>query len=103
MKLHLCLTSALGGGDWSTSRPGRFTPSEKPSVSIGGWVGPKAGRHVNGEEEKLLPLLEFELRTVQSLASLITQYVLPSLNNQITTLLHGVSNFVPVYTDGGLG
>jgi len=43
-------------------------------------VGPKAGRHVNGEEIKLLPLLEFETWTVQSVASLYTQYVLPPPN-----------------------
>jgi hypothetical protein len=63
-------------------------------------VGPKAGRHVNGEEKELLPLLGFEPHTVQSLASLYTQYVLPIPNKQITSLLHGVSNFIPVYIDG---
>jgi hypothetical protein len=34
------LTSALDGGEWSASRPGRFTPGEKPLVTIGyeaGW------------------------------------------------------------------
>ena len=65
-------------------------------------MGPKVGRQINGEErnKKLLPLLGYEPRTVQSLSSLITQYVLPPPNKQITTLLHGVSNFVPVYIDG---
>jgi hypothetical protein len=35
------LTSALVGGEWSASRPGRFTPRERtPSTYwIGGWVG----------------------------------------------------------------
>jgi hypothetical protein len=39
------LTSALDGGEWSVSRPGRFTPREgAPGTHwIGGWVGPKAG------------------------------------------------------------
>jgi hypothetical protein len=38
------LTSALDGGEWSASRPGRFTPRERaPSTHwIGGWVGPRA-------------------------------------------------------------
>jgi hypothetical protein len=38
------LTSALEGGEWSASRPGRFTPRERSPVThwIGGWVGPKA-------------------------------------------------------------
>jgi hypothetical protein len=39
------LTSALdGGGEWSASRTGRFTPREWAPGSqwIGGWVGPRA-------------------------------------------------------------
>jgi hypothetical protein len=38
------LTSALDGGGWSASRPGRFTPRERaPGTQwIGGWVGPRA-------------------------------------------------------------
>jgi hypothetical protein len=39
------LTSALDGGEWSTSRPGRFTPEEGAPVTnwVGGWVGPRSG------------------------------------------------------------
>jgi len=29
------LTSALDGGEWSASRPGRFTPEKEPLVPIG--------------------------------------------------------------------
>jgi hypothetical protein len=38
------LTSALDGGVWSASRPGRFTPRARfPGTHwIGGWVGPTA-------------------------------------------------------------
>jgi hypothetical protein len=38
------LTSAVYGGEWSASRPGRFTPRERaPSTHwIEGWVGPRA-------------------------------------------------------------
>jgi hypothetical protein len=38
-------TSALVGGEWSASRPGRFTPGEKAPGThwIGGWVDPGAG------------------------------------------------------------
>jgi hypothetical protein len=38
------LTSALDGGEWSASRPGRFTPRERAPGShwLGGWVGPRA-------------------------------------------------------------
>jgi hypothetical protein len=39
------LTSALDGGGWSVSRPGRVLPQgNDPSThGIGGWVGPKSG------------------------------------------------------------
>jgi hypothetical protein len=38
------LTSAPDGGEWSASRPGRFTSSERAPGThwIGGWVGPRA-------------------------------------------------------------
>jgi hypothetical protein len=38
------LTSALDGGEWSASRPGRFTSRKRsPGTQwIGGWVGPRA-------------------------------------------------------------
>jgi hypothetical protein len=37
-------TSALDGGEWSASLPGRFTPKEiSPGTHwTGGWVGPRA-------------------------------------------------------------
>jgi hypothetical protein len=38
--IHIFLTSALAGGEWSASRLGRFTPG---THWIGGWVDPRAG------------------------------------------------------------
>jgi hypothetical protein len=37
------LTSALDGGEWSASRPSRFTPRERAPGThwIGDWVGPR--------------------------------------------------------------
>jgi hypothetical protein len=37
-------TPALDGGEWSASRPGRFTPRERARGThwIGDWVGPRA-------------------------------------------------------------
>jgi hypothetical protein len=37
------LTSALGGGVWSASRPGRFTSRERSPGThwIGGWIDPR--------------------------------------------------------------
>jgi hypothetical protein len=39
------LTSALEGGEWSPSRPGRFTPGQRAPGThcTGGWVGSRAG------------------------------------------------------------
>jgi len=41
-------TSTLDGGEWSASRPDRFTPKERTSGAhwIEGWVGPRAGLDV---------------------------------------------------------
>jgi hypothetical protein len=40
-QIHIFLTSALVGGEWSASRLFRFTPRERtPDVYwVGGWVG----------------------------------------------------------------
>jgi hypothetical protein len=45
VQIHIFLTSALVGGEWSASRPGHFTPREKAPDNhcIGGWVDPRAG------------------------------------------------------------
>jgi hypothetical protein len=43
---YLFMTSALDGGEWSASRPGRTIPLEKGTPGThctGGWVGPRAG------------------------------------------------------------
>jgi hypothetical protein len=44
VKRHALLTWALDGGEWSASRPGRFTPRERaPGIHwIGGWMDPRA-------------------------------------------------------------
>jgi hypothetical protein len=42
--IHTFLTSSLDGGEWSASRPGRFTPREKAPGThwTGGSVSPRA-------------------------------------------------------------
>jgi hypothetical protein len=32
VEIHIFLTSGLAGGEWSASRPGRFTPGKESSV-----------------------------------------------------------------------
>jgi hypothetical protein len=45
VQIHIFLTSALVGGEWSASLPVRFTPLGKgPDTHwVGGWVTPRAG------------------------------------------------------------
>jgi hypothetical protein len=45
VQIQVFLTSALVGGEWSASRPARFTAGERTPGThwIGGWVGPRAG------------------------------------------------------------
>jgi hypothetical protein len=45
VQTHVFLTSALVGGEWSASRPSRFTPGERTHGThwTGRWVGPRAG------------------------------------------------------------
>jgi hypothetical protein len=51
------LTSALDGGEWSASCPGRFTPRERAPGThwIGGWVGPQSRSGRGGEEKNSQP------------------------------------------------
>jgi hypothetical protein len=55
IQINIFLTLAFGG-EWSASRPGRFTPD---THWIGGWVGPKAG--LDNMKRKFLTLMRFEL------------------------------------------
>jgi hypothetical protein len=59
----LLVTSELDGGEWSASRPGRFTPWERAPDThwIEGRVGPRTDLDVV-EKRKVLPLPGLELR-----------------------------------------
>jgi hypothetical protein len=63
VQIHVFFTTALVGGEWSASRPGRFTPGERTPGThwIGGWVDPRAGLD-DVEKRTLLNLLGLELR-----------------------------------------
>jgi hypothetical protein len=60
VEIHIFLTSALVGGEWSASRPGRFTPG---THWIGGWVDPGASLD-DVENRKFLTLLGLELHSL---------------------------------------
>jgi hypothetical protein len=63
VQIHIFFTSALVGGEWSVSRPGRFTPEERTPGThwVGGWVGPRVSLDV--EKRKFLNLQGIELRS----------------------------------------
>jgi hypothetical protein len=81
--IHVFLTSALIGGEWSASRTDRFTPEERAPVThwIGGWVDPRTGLD-DVERRRILPLPGLELRALsrparsQSLYRLLPMLVL---------------------------
>jgi hypothetical protein len=62
--VRIFLTSALAGGEWSGSSPGRFTPGERAPGThwIGGWVDPRAGLDVKKRKFLTLPGLELGTR-----------------------------------------
>jgi hypothetical protein len=60
LQIHVFLTSALAGIEWSASRLGRFTPPPRTHW-IGGWVDPRAGLD-NVEKRKFLTLLGLKLQ-----------------------------------------
>jgi hypothetical protein len=63
VEIQILLTTALVGGEWSTSRPGRFTPGERAPYThwIGGWVDLKACLE-DLAKRKFLTLTGLELR-----------------------------------------
>jgi hypothetical protein len=64
VEVHIFLTWTLAGGEWSASRPSRFTPGESALDThwIGGWVGPKRADLGGVEKRKFLTLPRLELR-----------------------------------------
>jgi hypothetical protein len=63
VQIHILLTSALVGGEWSASYPSRFTLEERASVTygIGGWVDPRTGLDdVEKRRSLTIPGLEFQ-------------------------------------------
>jgi hypothetical protein len=67
------LTAALDGGEWSASRPGRFTPRERATVThwIEGWVGPRAGLNAVVKRKILSP--RWESNTITPIVQPVAQ------------------------------
>jgi hypothetical protein len=77
--IHIFLTLALDGGEWSASRPSRFTPGERApgSYRIGGCVSQRAGLD-DVEKRKLLTLPGLELQPLDR----------PARSQSLSRLLH---------------
>jgi hypothetical protein len=63
VEIHIFLTSALAGCEWSALRRSRFTPGKRAPGThwIGGWVDPRSGLN-DVEKRKFLTLSGLELR-----------------------------------------
>jgi hypothetical protein len=93
------LTSALDGGEWSASRPGRaFTPGEwTPGLHCtGGWVGPRAGLDTKARGKILCPCrgLNPGRPVVQTIVRHYTDWANPAfyrLKNKLHNFLHKVT------------
>jgi hypothetical protein len=77
------LTPALDGGEWSASRPCRFTPKERAPGThwIGGWVGPRAVLDAVVKRKRPSPRRESNPRTpiVQCVAQRYTDRAITAL------------------------
>jgi hypothetical protein len=67
LEIHVFLTSAVVGEEWSVSRPGRFIPGERAPGThwLGGWVSPIGGLDA-AEKRKFLTLPGLELGPASS-------------------------------------
>jgi hypothetical protein len=55
-QIHIFLTSALAGGEWSASCPYRFTPRESPQYPLDWRLGePQSWSERRGEQKILNP------------------------------------------------
>jgi hypothetical protein len=77
VKLH---NSYLDGGQWSVSRPSRFTPGEIAlgTHCIGGWVGPRAGLEAVEKRKKNLPPPRIRTPVIQYAALSYTDLDIPA-------------------------
>jgi hypothetical protein len=86
------LTLALDGGEWSASRPGRFTPKERAPGThwIGGWVGPRAVLDAVVKRKIPSPCRESNPRTpiVQLVAQRYTDWATTALYGYVLALIN---------------
>jgi hypothetical protein len=81
VKIHIFLTSALDGGEWSASRPGSHIPGERAPGThwIGGWLDPRAGLAMwRKENSRTYRYSNSHPSVVQPLASRYADYAIPA-------------------------
>jgi hypothetical protein len=88
------LTSAIDGGEWSASRPGRFTPRERAPGThwIGVWVSPRAVLDAVVKKKIPSPLRESNPTTpiVQPVAQRYTDWAITALMKQSNLLISSI-------------
>jgi hypothetical protein len=96
------LTSALDGGEWSASRPCRFTPSERALGThwIGSWVGPRVVLDAVVKRKIPSPCRESNLRTpiVQPVAQRYTDWAITAVTWTVYTKIkfaRQISIYIP--------
>jgi hypothetical protein len=94
-------TSALDGGEWSASRPGRFTPRERnPGTHwLRGWVGPSAVLDTVVKKKIPSPRRELNPRTpiVQPVAQSYTDWAITALHGYGYKVLIGKPNTLALH------
>jgi hypothetical protein len=76
VQIHVFLTSALVGGEWSDSRPGRFTPGKSPRYPLDRRLGGPQNRSGGHGKEEFLDYRDSnsDPSVVQPVASRYTDY-----------------------------
>jgi hypothetical protein len=82
------LPRALDGGEWSASRPGRFTSGDRAPGThwIGGWMGSRAGLDAVTKRENPCPARESNPdRPSRSVVTILTELSrLSDMNNEFS-------------------
>jgi len=81
------MTTALEGGEWSASRPGRSLPPGKSRYPLYRRLGGPQGR--SGQVRKISPPPGFNPRTVHLVASHYTDYTTPPFENRMLRKIFG--------------
>jgi hypothetical protein len=85
--LYALLTSALDGGEWSSSRPGHFTPRERAPLHMR-LDGPQSRSGRGGEEKNSQPLPGLEPSIIQPLSPALCHWAIPARGDTAMQILN---------------